>query len=217
MAVYDSAKTKVPENPDRIRAFRETLAQLRQKQFDVTTLDRIFHAIDDLAEAEVRYYWRRRGTRAFVSGLTRIVAWLFGSIGLLIPLLASVEPTIFGFKLPWDKSVLAWGYIALGIAASSLAANALFGGTSGHVRFVQTQLKLEKLIADNHIEWFRLKAALDATPLDEATIAKAFELLRDYAAKLYEATLGETANWGETVTAELARFEQSIRKTNQNK
>lgn len=38
-------------------------------------------------------------------------------------------------------------------AASCLAANSLFGGTSGHVRFVSTQLELERLVTKARIDW----------------------------------------------------------------
>ena len=84
----------------------------------------LFLAVDGLAEAEVTYYYRRRGTRALISSITRFIAWLLGSIGLLLPLLAGTSSTTF-------KELGQFGYAFLATAASFLAANSLFGGTEG--------------------------------------------------------------------------------------
>lgn len=110
------------------------------------SLSQLFRAVDDLAEAEVSYYYRRRGTRAWISGLARFGAWVFGSIGLLLLLLAATATPDF-------KAVSQYGYVFLAAAASCLGANSLFGGTEGHIRFVSTQLELEKLITSARIRW----------------------------------------------------------------
>ena len=83
-----------PEDPRRIQAFRSKIEGLKwEKQSAVGSLSTLFAAVDDLAEAEVQYYYRRRGTRAWFSGPTRTLAWLLGTVGLLLPLLAgTVEP-----------------------------------------------------------------------------------------------------------------------------
>lgn len=58
-----------PEDPQRIRQFTEKLASLRWDAENVTaSLQQAFLAVNALAEAEVRYYFRRRNTRAWISG-----------------------------------------------------------------------------------------------------------------------------------------------------
>ena len=123
------------EDPRRLREFRNATQGLVWDDGKVVeSLTQLFRAVDKLAEAEVSYYYRRRGTRAWISGIARLSAWLFGSIGLLLPLLAvTTNP---GFK-EWTQ----YGYVFLAAAASCLAANSLFGGTEGHIRFVSTQRK----------------------------------------------------------------------------
>jgi hypothetical protein len=74
----------------RIRVFREALQGLSWDKDNISgSLGRLFHAVDDLAIAEVDYYYRRRGTRSWISGAARLGAWVFGTIGLLLPLLAA--------------------------------------------------------------------------------------------------------------------------------
>jgi hypothetical protein len=190
-----------PEDPRRIHEFREKLMPLCwDSQSVVKSLSAVFYAVDDLAEAEVQYYYRRRGTRAWVSGITRLAAWVLGSVGLLLPLLAGTGSDLFK---DWGQ----FGYVAIAGAASCLAANSLFGGTSGHVRFVSTQLELERLTTAARIEWCAFLAEANA---DAASIKKGFDLILAFANGLHTSTLAETGHWGEIALAELAKYQSSI-------
>ncbi len=74
------------EDPRRIRQFKEDTCRLAwDDEHLAESLSKLFQAVDNLAEAEVDYYYCRRGTRAWISGLARFGAWIFGSIGLLLP------------------------------------------------------------------------------------------------------------------------------------
>ena len=190
-----------PEDPRRIQAFRSKVEGLKwDKQSAVGSLSSLFAAVDDLAEAEVHYYYRRRGTRAWISGLTRIAAWLLGTVGLLLPLLAgTVEPV---FK-EWGQ----YGYTFLVAAASCLAANSLFGGTEGHIRFVSTQLELERLIITSRVGWCRYLVGPHDT---DEELAQGFALILAYANGLHASTIAETGRWGETLVNELAKFQKTI-------
>lgn len=189
------------EDPRRIHAFRARLEGLAwDKQSTVGSLSTLFAAVDDLAEAEVRYYYRRRGTRAWISGVTRTGAWLFGTVGLLLPLLAGTAAPMFR---DWGQ----YGYAFLAAAASCLAANSLFGGTEGHIRFVSTQLELERLITEFRIRWCKYLAGSHETDDD---LAEGFAIVLAYADALHKSTIAETGRWGETILAELAKFQERI-------
>ncbi|MBX3640846.1 MAG: SLATT domain-containing protein [Nitrosomonas sp.] len=190
-----------PEDPRRIKVFRAKLEDLTwDKQNALRSLSTLFAAVDDLAEAEVYYYYRRRGTRAWISGVTRTGAWLLGTVGLLLPLLAGTNAPIFK---DWGQ----YGYAFLAAAASCLAANALFGGTEGHIRFVSTQLELERLITTSRVAWCKYLAGQHETDDD---LAEGFTIILGYASALYTATITETGRWGETLLVELAKFQKSI-------
>lgn len=197
-----------PEDPRRIQAFRKKLEGLNwDSQALISSLSALFAAVDDLAEAEVKYYYRRRGTRAWVSGVTRFFGWLLGSIGILLPLLAGTASSIFK---DWGQ----FGYASLAAAASILAANSLFGGTDGHIRFVSTQLELERLIISSRINWCRYLAGLGKTDTD---IAEGFSLILSYATSLHNATISETGRWGEALLAELAKYQKRVDSKSDNK
>lgn len=152
--------------------------------------------MDELAEAGVLYYYRRRGTRALISSLTRLGAWALGTAGLLLCLLA-------GTSAPWGQ----YGYALLAAAASCLAANSLFGGTEGHIRFVSTQLEIERLITATRVEWCQYLAGPHES--DERR-AEGFDIILGYANALHTATLAEVGRWGETLLTEVAKFRKSI-------
>jgi hypothetical protein len=168
----------------------------------MNSLSKLFEAVDDLASHEVNYYYRRRQTRAWISGVCRFAAWIAGTVGLLIPLLAAPDGSAF-------KPLGSYGYAALAFSASLLAANALLGGTSGHVRFVLTQLELEKLITVSRISWLAYLSA-KPDPASDKKISEGFELVKGYAQSLYAATITETGRWGETLLAELAKFQKAL-------
>lgn len=190
-----------PEDPRRMRAFRARTEGLSwDADSCVASLSRLFAAVDELAESEVQYYYRRRGTRAWVSGLARMGAWLLGTIGLLLPLLAGTEPPRF-------KDMASYGYVFLAASASCLAANSLFGGTDGHVRFVATQLELEKLIVASRVGWCKYLAAPGST---SEHLAEGFDQILAYAIALHAVTIGETGRWGETLMTELGKYQRVI-------
>ena len=190
-----------PEDPRRLHAFMQTVRQLAWTEAHaVSSLSVLFAAVDDLAEAEVSYYYRRRGTRAWISGVTRVGAWICGSIGLLLPLLASTGDSNL-------KNVGQYGYSFLAVAASFLAANSLFGGTDGHIRFVSTQLSLEKLITASRIRWCRY---LTESPTTKEDLARGFDVILAYAADLHTTTIAETDRWGEGLLAALEKYRQAM-------
>jgi len=190
-----------PEDPIRLSAFRNaTQGLVWNEEHLAESLGELFRAVDNLAEAEVRYYYRRRTTRAWISGMSRFVAWVSGTIGLLLPLLAATAN-------PELRDVAQYGYVFIAVAASGLAANSLFGGTEGHIRFVSTQLQLEKLMTRARISWCRYLASKAGNSEDYEA---GFSLIQDYANELHTTTIAETGRWGDSLMKELARFQKSI-------
>jgi hypothetical protein len=134
------AKTPQPEDPKKLDDFKQKLLGLSwEAGKEIASIKGAFEAVDALANSEVLYYYSERRSRSRLSGWLRFFSWLFGTVGILLPLLATAY-------LPSSAGLMPWGYVALAIAASLLTANALFGASTGHIRFVTAQLSLEKLM-----------------------------------------------------------------------
>ena len=78
------------EDPKRLVDFREQMTSLNWSPAEtLKSLEKLFCSVDALAMAELRYYYRRRTSRAYLSGFLRALAWVFGALGVLLPLLAT--------------------------------------------------------------------------------------------------------------------------------
>ena len=193
-----------PEHPTKLLEFQESVSKLEWNDASVKkSLSMLFEAVDALAVRELSYYYRRRQTRAWISSSFRFSAWLFGSVGLLLPLLAAT-------KEPWILASSEYGYVALAVSASCLAANALFGGTTGHIRFVSAQLTIEKLVTVSRISWYEYMSRFNDDRIPRDQIAKGFERIQKYAEELYATTIVETGQWAEMVMRDLEKFRSKL-------
>lgn len=189
------------ESPKRIEAFRGAIQSLSwNAQNAMASLDALYAAVETLVETEIRYYHRRRSGMFYISAVCRWVAWICGSIGLLIPLIAAAKAAPAGGSS-------SYGYVFLAIAASFLALNSLFGGTRGHVRFFSAQQNLERLSTTSRIDWCDYE--LRRTDTTESR-AEGFALIKAFTQHLYEISGAETEEWGQAVLKELASYYQRL-------
>lgn len=188
-----------PKDPKKLEDFKRKLFGLSwEKGNETASLKELFEAVDALAHSEVLYYYSQRRLRSHWSIALRVCAWLFGTVGILVPLVVATHQV--------GSTALPWGYVAFAIAASLLAANALFGGSSGHIRFVTTQLSLERLMTLSRLEWSDFESRTKLNPVTPELLSKGFEMVRKYALEIYTSTLHETGAWGETLLAELKKY-----------
>ncbi len=191
------------ESPARFDAFKSKVDSLSwQEQSLPDSLDCLFYAVDDLAKAEIDYYYKRRKKWAQMSGICRSAAWFFGSIGILTPL---IEP--LNLFSTWIKPQ--HGYFFLAIAGIFLAANSLFNWTQGHIRYLKAQLSIESLVTTFRIKWCENLALLEAGTAD---LSQSFAIISSYSEALHTAVLSESGEWGEAILAELQKFEKRANK-----
>ncbi|MEA3011057.1 MAG: hypothetical protein QOJ91_2749 [Sphingomonadales bacterium] len=192
--------------PQRLQEFHDALAALGSGQMGDGGLDGISDALKLLFAKEVRYYFRLRHRRSMFAMPSRLFAFVFGTVGLMVPLLAAAEPRL---ALPPG-----YGYVLLALAAASLAANRLFGGTLGHIRYTTAQYALEALLIGFSLDWQAWKRrSAAAAPGEEAKVeAEGFALLRALCTAAYAAMAEETRLWGATLSAAEEQFGQKLGK-----
>jgi hypothetical protein len=192
------------EDPERLQQFLATTRGLVwTPENRAASLDSLFDAVNSLAFSEILYYYRRRRSLARLSVATRLGAWVFGTAGLLAPLLSVALGS-------GSEGVTRWGYLLLGLAASLLTANVLFGGSAGHSRSIGAQLELEGRVTLFRIEWYATRAAMGAEPTNE-DVASAFSILNDFTSAMYQVLGGETSEWAANLKEAIARYESQIR------
>lgn len=203
--MLNMCKSKNPvEHPSRISLFTNAIASLPwASQSYKASLDVIFLELSKLAYAEIEYYYGKRVSSRRISGICRFLAWLLGSIGILVPLLKPV----FGEHLPSD--FLSWGYVAFGFSGVILLFDSLFSGTQAHQRYTTSQLELEKTFTVFSLEWQARTVKLSAEP----TAASAIDLLERsvvFVNEIHRVLGVETSSWQEAVNKSLEELKGKI-------
>lgn len=195
------------EDPGRVTRFLGTLGALDwSPEASPAAADALYRAITGLFEAEIRYYYRARTVRRRAAFAARAGAYVFGTVGLLCPLLATAVPA-------W-QGLTAFGYLFFAAAAACLGGNELFGGTRGHVRAVGTQYRLEALLNSFAVEWQRWRASYQLAQSSErgALLGTGFDLLNGLMSRVYAAMDEETKDWGHGVVDAEAAYRSEIGK-----
>lgn len=174
---------------ERLQSFAKSTRHFNWQASADAATSGLFEEVQNMVLAEIAYYHKARLSRKRWSLVARTTAWVFATIGILVPLIAAT-----GIN---DWSL--WGYPMLALAAAVLGANALFGGSSGHARFVLTELQLERELSLMTLVWQNLVA-------EDAPQSGRIEHLRSVMANVYEIMLAESQAWVSEQAEELRKF-----------
>jgi hypothetical protein len=198
-------KTLRIEDPDRLRRFLSHLENADWRGSSFASLEKVYSALNDLVYHEVLFYYKARKKQRAFSILTRGLSVLFGTVGVMVPLLAAADPELF-------RSVAPYGYPLLVAAASLLAVNRMFGATGGHIRYVTAQLELERIITKFRLKWLEWLSRDTMTPGNPATVDQAFKLMNEFIDDAYCVIQDETTVWGKSVSEALREYEGRLPK-----
>ncbi|MCP4470853.1 MAG: SLATT domain-containing protein [Gammaproteobacteria bacterium] len=200
------AKMKT-EDPERIKVFLEKTTSLDWSS-PKEALSTLKSEAFELLNHEVAYYYRIRQNKKSISGYLRFGMLLFGTLGILAPLAEAAKLYEVGN----------YGYLLLAISGAFLTANNLFGGTTGHARFITTQLQLEKIIAVSTVKWNELEHKLDQDADKTSEIElEMFQFIISTLDEAYLLIIDETNEWNESLNAALADFEKRYKKSKNGK
>jgi hypothetical protein len=183
------------ESPKRISNFLGATAQIDWTDISTDGWKLIFEKCTELVSGEICYYYKSRKSSKRTSFWFRVFALIFGTAGFLAPLL----------EVAGCKGAAPFGYLLLAISAALLAANTLFGGTSGHTRYVVAQLNLERILTLMVIEWSKLSSS---NASNEAKAAFINEKMCD----VYSIILEETDVWGKALAQAVDAYEKNVKQ-----
>jgi len=195
-----ASKNKI-EDPDRIKIFLEKTGSLAWDDARAS-LEVLYKEAFELLRHEVAYYYRIRQSKKILSGWFRFCALLFGTLGVLAPLADAA-------KL-YDVGEL--GYLLLAIAGAFITANNIFGGTSGHARFVTTQLSLEQIIAIGAVKWNQLKMKHQIEKNKESVEQEMLDFIVSTIEASYKLILEETSEWNDALKSALTDYEKRFKQ-----
>lgn len=168
----------------------------------VESLNNIFFALNELIQSDIEYYDCRRHTQRWLSISTRVGAFVFGTFGIVAPLLHNATQEL--------KNYADYGYLSLAAATACLVFNHLFEATGGHIRYIMVQFDLGRLMVDFQLEWSQWLAKNHGAPPGGDQVEEAFALFRRVSNEAYQIIQAETKVWGKTVSDALAEYEKLL-------
>lgn len=153
----DNAK---PEDPIKFKVILEKI-----RNFDINSSNRIaemsklFESTTEVAISMIHYYYLKKSKKSKVSRFFRYSCFIFGAIGSIIPVASPVFRPAIDSILKYYSVTLSFpeystvSLLFLAVAGAFYAADQFTGATSGHIRYITSQLQLERLVITNEIEW----------------------------------------------------------------
>jgi conflict system pore-forming effector with SLATT domain len=169
--------------------------------------------VEALLEDEISWYKANtEGTRLFSRGF-RVLAILFTVLGGLVPVLKSAG--VFETGRTWSAAGVSFdpsqlGYVFLALAGGVALFDRFFGFSTAWMRFVETQIALQRLREQFRLEWVLGSQRAPGVSLDAAQ-ARLLELAKRTALKAKELTVRETEAWITEFKTNLATFEKDLR------
>ena len=134
----------------------------------------------------VGWYLAKKSGKARASRWLRLAAILLVTAGGGFPVLV----TTFGR----DDSMLGVGYILLAAAAGCVAVDRFFGISTAWMRYLTTELALQRELQRFHLEWATLSATCGPR-LDQDEIAAHLALLTKFVDRVSAEMAAETKAW----------------------
>jgi len=152
------------------------------------------YCLSQAKDAEA-WYMRKRRSKWMGGRILRVASVLLVGAGVLIPILAQVytddgEPVI----------APGWASLALVLAATMVALDRLFGFSTSWTRFIETNIRIERLRHDFEFEWQTLRAEAGDSDFDPVVL---LELAREFVLAVDEAVASEVLVWSDELKASL--------------
>ncbi len=147
------------------------------------------------------WYQSKKNSRKRISKLLQLTALLTGVAGGLVPLLQPL----------WTELPSNLGYVLIGLSAALLFANRFLGISSGWIRFVQTELLIQKATESFEIEWAQTMASMNGRPANPVQLSQLFDKLKHFATDINQLVEQETNAWAAQFDQDLELVEKSFK------
>lgn len=161
----------------------------------------IYDWVVDNAKDQIRWYDRKRPHKRLWSQGTRIITLLLFGLGIVCPLVATGQE---GGGINYLKM----GYVMMASAGAIVLFDKFFGLSTGWMRFMETQLKLEESLKEFYHDWALLE--LQDNPADKHL--NKLEALKRFTMDVEKLVQRETRSWANEFTANITNIDELINK-----
>jgi hypothetical protein len=156
------------------------------------SLKAIFIATLDQGNSAINWYRDNIRTKRLGSQLIRLLAIVLASIGALIPLIVAAARSYSDSRAIFDPQ---WGYFSFATAAVLLAVDKFYGFSTGWVRYIKTQLALERSLSDLRYDWTVLVSKIQNQTPTPDQVQLILQRLKDFVDFVHSQVQLETEAW----------------------
>lgn len=154
----------------------------------------------------LKWYKKYRKRKGFISNILLIVAVLAFTLSLCLIVIHGPNDG------EGENNSYALGYICLLTASTMLLFDRLFGHSSGWIRYMMTQLEIEKIIGEFHGQWISSISKMELTNLTLENKTELIGLLMNFDKTVKGIVIKETLEWKSNFTAQIEKFRSDVDK-----
>jgi hypothetical protein len=159
------------------------------------------------AWSQYNWYARKKGYKRRGSQFIRMMAVALAAIGALCPLLDATDLMVNWVGDPIKLGQ--WGYVFLAMAGALVSYDRFFGLSSGWMRYILTQLEIERAIKVLHYDWSLYRSADKAD--DPANVQAFLQRAKDFTTQIEALVKQETDAWVLEFQTNLSQLEKSLK------
>lgn len=180
------------------------------KQNPDESLTRIYDWAVLRASENIAWYERKKKPRRIWSKGLRGLSIILAAVGALCPLIDSTG--ILGGQQIGDaqnRLILAqWGYVFLAVAASLAGFDYYFGHSSAWMRFIVTQISMERALKEFQYDWVLLKVQQENNPSNAPVL---MQRAKDFTLQIENITKQETDAWVAEFQTNITQLEKVLK------
>ncbi|HEX6289964.1 MAG TPA: SLATT domain-containing protein [Herpetosiphonaceae bacterium] len=157
---------------------------------------------------QIRWYQEKKRSKRRGSLWIRALSILFVAIGGLCPLIDATD--LFADSTTWlsGTSLGQWGYVFLALAAALIGYDRYFGLSTAWMRFIVTQLSIERALKEFRYDWLILLVQQDST---EMNIPVLLQRAKDFTLQVENLVRQETDSWVLEFQSNIAQLEKVLK------
>lgn len=159
------------------------------------------------AHERINWYKDNSKTKRILSVLLRIIVIFFVAAGGLCPL---IDATGVFKQVGLDSFTLGkWGYVSMAFAAAIVGFDKFFGLSTGWMRFIVTQLSLERVLQEFHYDWAFLLAQQQEQQVK--TNIPLLKRAKDFTLRVEDLVKQETDAWVQEFQSDIAELTKVLK------
>ncbi|GAB4373893.1 MAG: hypothetical protein Kow0042_18090 [Calditrichia bacterium] len=173
----------------------------------VASLETLHQYVTQIAHKAIEWYLNSKRSKQRGAMLLRVGAIIMASLAGILPVLSQL---LLKDGVPIIQP--AWATVALGLAAAMVALDKFFGFSSGWMRFIKTELRIQHMLEEFQVEWEAEKMLWKNNLPSEAQTQKMIAKARNFLNRVHRLIQDETIEWISEFQSVLKQIEKISRK-----